>query len=50
FQVDNQPIAMMEISRAANQPVQFQGIEYVRIGSYKKKLKDYPEKTRELWR
>jgi predicted HTH transcriptional regulator len=50
FQVDNQPIAMMEISRAANQPVQFQGIEYVRIGSYKKKLKDYPEKARKLWR
>jgi len=30
--------------------VQFQGIEYIRVGSYKKKLKDFPEKERELWR
>ena len=41
---------MIEIPRATHQPVQFQGIEYVRIGSYTKKLKDFPEKTRELWR
>ena len=27
----------------------FKGIEYVRIGSYKKALKDFPEKERQLW-
>jgi len=30
--------------------VQFQGQEYIRVGTYRKKLKDYPEKERELWR
>ena len=50
FQVDGKPIAMVEIPRAAHQPVQFQGVEYVRVGTCKKKLKDFPEKERELWR
>ncbi|MCK4659574.1 MAG: putative DNA binding domain-containing protein [Phycisphaerae bacterium] len=50
FDVDGKHIAMIEIPRAAHQPVQFQGVEYIRVGSYKKKLKDYAEKARELWR
>lgn len=50
FEVDGKQITLMEIPCAAHQPVQFKGVEYVRIGSYKKKLKDYPEKERELWR
>ena len=50
FDVDGKHIAMIEIPRAAHQPVQFQGVEYIRIGSYKKKLKDHAEKERELWR
>ncbi len=49
FDVDGKHISMIEIPRAAHQPVQFQGIEYIRVGSYKKKLKDYPERERELW-
>jgi ATP-dependent DNA helicase RecG len=40
----------LEITRAARNPVQFQGIEYIRVGSTKKKLKAYPEKERALWR
>ena len=28
----------------------FQGVEYIRIGSYKKKLRDFSEKERQLWR
>ena len=39
-----------EISRAARHPVRFAGQEYIRVGSYKKKLKDFPEKERALWR
>jgi predicted HTH transcriptional regulator len=30
--------------------VSFQGRDHIRIGSYKKNLKDHPEKERELWR
>ena len=43
-------VVILEIERAARHPVAFDGIEYIRVGSYKKKLKDYPEKERELWR
>jgi predicted HTH transcriptional regulator len=30
--------------------VRFKGIEYIRVGSYKKKLHEHPEKERDLWR
>ena len=43
-------VIILEIERASNKPVQFQGQEFIRIGSYKKNLKDYPEIERELWR
>ncbi len=48
-EVEGKPIALMEILPASNQPVGFKGTEYIRVGTYKKKLKDYPEKERELW-
>ncbi len=48
--IEGKSVVILEIARAAHSPVQFQGIEYIRIGSYKKKLKDYPEKERALWR
>jgi ATP-dependent DNA helicase RecG len=38
------------IERASDKPVQFQGVEYIRIGSYKKNLKDFPDQERALWR
>ena len=41
---------IMEIAAAATRPVVFSGIEYIRVGSAKKKLKDYPELERSLWR
>lgn len=50
FEVDGKPVSMIEIPRAAHQPVRFQGVEYVRVGSYKKKLGEFPEKERQLWR
>lgn len=49
IELDDEMVSMIEIPRAAHQPVQFQNVEYIRVGSYKKKLKDYPEKERELW-
>jgi len=50
FQAEGKPVVLLEIGAAFRHPVQFKGIEYIRIGSYKKKLKEYPEKERELWR
>lgn len=43
-------IVLLEIERAFRHPVQFKGVEYVRIGSYTKPLKGFPEKERQLWR
>lgn len=47
--VDEKCIVLLEIDTTTRQPVQFKGIEYIRIGSYKKKLKEFPEKERRLW-
>lgn len=49
FDVDDKHIVMIEIPRAAHQPVQFMGIEHIRIGSCMQKLKNYPKKSRALW-
>lgn len=48
--IDGKPVVLLEIGAAFRHPVQFKSTEFIRIGSYKKKLKDYPEKERELWR
>ena len=47
--VESKPVVLLEISPAYRHPVQFQGIEYIRVGSIKTKLKAHPEKERELW-
>ncbi|WLR41553.1 hypothetical protein LC087_11720 [Bacillus carboniphilus] len=43
-------VVLLKIERATNKPVQFSGQEFIRVGSCKKNLKEYPEKERELWR
>ncbi len=43
-------VVLLEIGAAFRHPVQFRNTEFIRVGSYKKKLKDFPEKERELWR
>ena len=48
--IDGKSFVLLEIERAYRQPVQFSGVEYIRVGSYKKKLKEFPEKERALWR
>jgi len=48
--IDELPLVLLEVGAAFRHPVQFKGTEYLRVGSYKKKLKDFPEKERELWR
>jgi ATP-dependent DNA helicase RecG len=49
-ELNNARVVILEVERAARTPVQFYGHEYIRIGSYKKKLKDFPNKERDLWR
>ena len=43
------PVALLEVSPASSIPVRFKDTEYIRVGTYKKKLKDHPDKERELW-
>jgi predicted HTH transcriptional regulator len=49
-EVDGEAIVVLEIASSAQRPVRFAGVEYIRIGTYKKPLKDFPEKERALWR
>ena len=48
--VDEKRIVLFEIPPAPNRPVRFQGTKYIRVGSYNKKLQEFPEKERSLWR
>ena len=48
-EVDGHYMVVFEFASATHRPIRFKGIEYIRIGTYKKKLQDYPEKERELW-
>ncbi|HWR52168.1 MAG TPA: ATP-binding protein [Bryobacteraceae bacterium] len=48
--IEGKHVVVLEIARAFRHPVQFQGNEFVRVGTYKKRLREFPEKQRELWR
>lgn len=50
FKYEGLNIVILEINRAITNPIQFMGHEFIRIGTAKKNLKDYPEKERALWR
>lgn len=47
--VDNVNIVVLTIEAANYKPVSFRGIEYVRVGSYTKKLSDHESLERRLW-
>ena len=47
--MNDKNIVILEIPHAHSQPTSFKDEEYIRVGSYKKKLKDFPEKERKLW-
>ena len=49
FQENSHDIVIFQIQPAHHTPVSFSGTEYIRVGSLKKKLKEYPEKERALW-
>lgn len=48
-EIDGYPLILLEIASAHSAPVKFRGVDYIRIDSYKKKLKDFPDTERELW-
>ena len=48
--VGGRRVVLLEIDRAVHQPVAFGGVEFIRVGSTRRRLKDYPEKERALWR
>jgi ATP-dependent DNA helicase RecG len=50
LEIAGSPVVILEIPRAVGRPVQFSGVEYVRVGSYRKKLKDNPQIAGDLWR
>lgn len=49
-EVDGKCIVLFEFAPATHRPIRFRGVEYIRVGTYKKKLQECPEKERELWR
>lgn len=49
FAYGDMQITLFKIQPAPRTPVAFRQIEYIRIGSSKKKLREYPEKARQLW-
>ncbi len=48
--IEEMIVVLLEIECAFRHPVQFMNQEFIRVGTYKKKLKDHPEKERQLWR
>jgi len=48
-EVNGLHVAVFEIHPASHQPISFSGAEFIRVGSYKRRLKEFPEKERALW-
>lgn len=48
-EIDGKKVVLLEINRAFSSPIKFKNVDYIRIDSYKKKLKDFPDTERELW-
>lgn len=46
---DDKKVGILIISRATNYPVCFEKMDYIRIGSYTKKLNEYPSIQSRLW-
>ncbi len=49
FILETKQIVVFKIDAAKDTPVKFRGVDYIRIGSYKKKLSDFTEKARKIW-
>ena len=49
FTFEDKNIVLFEVPQATHIPVRFKNVDYIRVGTYKKMLKDFPEKERDLW-
>jgi predicted HTH transcriptional regulator len=47
--ISEKRIVIFIIDAAGDTPVKFKGTAWIRIGSYKKKLADHPERERKIW-
>ena len=48
--IDGKQLVIFEVPAALHTPVRFSAEEFIRVGSYKKKLRDHPERERALWK
>jgi ATP-dependent DNA helicase RecG len=49
FTFDSKPVVLFLIQPCGHTPVRWRDFAWIRVGAYKKKLRDYPEKERALW-
>lgn len=49
YQDEKKPVVLIEIPAAFHQPVRFDRVGYIRIGSYTRKLTEFPEKESKIW-
>jgi len=49
FQCEGKDLAILVIEPTYDRPVSFSGMEWIRVGEHKKKLKDHPEHEKALW-
>ena len=47
--IDDKVVGVLIIYRATNQTVTFEKVDYIRIGSYTKKLNEYPALQAQIW-
>jgi predicted HTH transcriptional regulator len=47
--INDKRIVLFIIDSAGSMPVKFRGTAWIRVGSYKKKLADHPERERKIW-
>lgn len=47
---NDMPVVIFKIDPTYNTPIEFDNIAYIRVGTYMKKLSEYPEKERKIWK
>lgn len=50
FNYKGKKVVLLEIPSAANEPVSFMYEPYIRVGSITRRLRDFPEKARKIWK
>ena len=47
--MNNKKVFVLIIYKATNQPAKIKKVDYIRVGSYTKKLNEYPQMQAQLW-